>query len=190
MEKQLGKSQFEVWGQFRVSQKSVRDIHDFFREELDIHPQFLIPNLHLTIYHSRRPMPDLKEFAKGCRLCIDTLDTRFMVLAPGGENPRPYLIPGKRKVGIRIKKTSQFRSKIDEYRNLLIAHETPSVLGKRKPSTKSRNAFGARNFQPHIAILKAGSGIGRDLTKVGEAFREVIAEIYFDRFMVQKKRNY
>lgn len=135
-------------------------------------------------------MPDVEEINKTCRLSIDTLDTRFMVLAPGGENPRPNLIPAKKKVGIRIHKSSKFRDKILEYRQQFFLHETPKVLGLRKPSSKTRNAFGARSFQPHIAILKSGSGIQTDLTEVGDDFRDFVHEIHFDRFIIHKRRNF
>ncbi len=182
--------QFEVWAQFRVARKSTIGIQDFFIDEYNISPEFLIPNLHLTIYHSRRPMPDVEELNRPCHLSIDTLDTRFMVLAPGGENPRHDLIPAKKKVGIRIHKSSKFRDKIFEYRQQFFLHETPKVLGLRKPSSKTRNAFGARNFQPHIAILKSGSGIQNDLTEVGDNFRDFVQEIHFDRFVIHKRRNF
>jgi hypothetical protein len=182
--------QFEVWAQFRVAKKSVLEIEDFFVEQCKISPEFLIPNLHLTIYHSRRPMPDIEEIFKSCHLSIDTLDTRFMVLAPGGENPREELVPGKRKVGIRIHKASKFRETILKYRELFFLHETPKVLGLRRPSSKTKNAFGARNFQPHIGILKSGSGIQTDLTEIGDSFRDVVQEIHFDRFLIQKRRNF
>jgi hypothetical protein len=182
--------QFEVWAQFRVARKSVLEIHDFFCAEYKISPQFLIPNLHLTIYHSRRPMPGVEELIKSCHLSIDTLETRFMVLAPGGENPRQDLIPAEKKVGIRIHKSSKFRDKILEYRKQFFLHETPRVLGIRKPSSKSRNAFGARSFQPHIAILKSGSRITADLTGVGDNFRDFVQEIHFDKFIINKRRNF
>lgn len=182
--------QFEVWAQFRVARKSITDIQDFFIEEYNISPEFLIPNLHLTIYHSRRPMPNVEEVFKSCHLSIDTLDTRFMVLAPGGENPRTDLVPAKRKIGIRIHKSSAFRKKILEYRKEFFLHETPKVLGLRKPSSKTKNAFGARHFQPHIAILKSGSGIQTDLTEVGDNFRDFVHEIHFDKFLIHKRKNF
>jgi|688.fasta_scaffold2565882_1 hypothetical protein len=33
-------------------------------------------------------MPNVEEVFKSCYLSINTIDTRFMVLAPGCENPR------------------------------------------------------------------------------------------------------
>jgi hypothetical protein len=184
------RSQFEIWSFLRVSEKSIYEIHDFFRNEYNVSPKFILSKLHLTVYHSRRPMPNLQESDEICYHSIGTLDTRFMVLAPGGENPRPDLIPAQKKIGIRIKKDSEFRTTINEYRNLLLMHESSRVLGIRKPSSNTRNAFGARNFQPHISFLKAGSGVKKNLTEIGENFRNTIQEIYFDKFIVQKRRNF
>ena len=184
------KNQFEVWAQFKVAPKSVKDIHDFFIKEHNIHPDFLINNLHLTVYHSRRPMPDVVEMSKPCSFTLDTIESRFMVLAPGGENPRPELVPGRRKVGIRIKKSSEFMNVIMAFRKEFFLFETEEVLGKRKPSSKVRNAFGSRHFQPHITILKSGSGIQTNLTEVGDDFRDFVHEIKFDKVIVQKKRNF
>lgn len=184
------KIQFKVWAQFRVARKSELAIKDFFTNEYNISPEFLVPNLHLTIYHSRRPMTDIEEVNKSCLVSIDTLDTRFMVLAPGGENPRPTLIPAENKVGIRIHKSSKFRDKILEYRQEFFLHETPKILGLRKPSSKTRSAFGAKNFQPHITLLNLGSGIQTDLTEVGNNFRDSVHEIHFDRFIIRKRRYF
>jgi len=59
------------------------------------------------------------------------------------------------------------------------------VLGSRKPSTSRTNAFGARAFQPHMSILKSGSGIDRDLTLLGERFRRSIDCPTFDTFVIE-----
>ena len=109
-----------------------------------------------------------------------TEDTRFIVMAPGGENPRPELEPAKRKVGIRIQRKNIARPAILRLRERLLIHETPEVLGTRRRSTHSFNAFGARHFQPHMALLRPGSGIDRDLTKLGVLFRNEIKSLTFD----------
>jgi 2'-5' RNA ligase len=113
-----------------------------------------------------------------------------MVMAPGGENPRPELSPAMRKVGIRVHNKSNFRKTIDELRNELIEFETKEVLGNRIQSSRSRNAFGSKFFQPHITLLKAGSGIQDDLTEVGNLFRDCVNEITFDKFVIIKKNNF
>jgi hypothetical protein len=108
-----------------------------------------------------------------------------MVMAPGGENPRHYLVPAGSKVGIRIQRKNPARPTIHEFRNRILPYETKTVLGTRRPSDHKRNAFGARYFQPHMAILQAGSGVDRDLTKIGKLFRAEILMLRFDRFSVE-----
>jgi len=185
-----GKSQYEIWAQFCVTKRCTDEIHSFFRNEYNVAPELLVPNLHLTIYHARRPMPDLLELEQSCNLSIDTLDTRFMVLTPGGENPRSDIDPSKHKIGIRIKNSSSFKDIINQYRNLLFEHETSYVLGERRPSTKRRSAFGARYFQPHIAIIKPRNGIVTDLFEIGKNFRDCIQEIKFNKFIIYKVKNF
>jgi len=183
-------TQFEVWAYFCLSRKSEQDIHSFFTTEYNIEPDLIVRNLHLTIYHARRPMFDLQEVSKPCNFSIDTMDLRFMVMAPGGENPRPNLDPGKRKVGVRIVKSSPFRERIYEYRKESMQHETAKVLGTRKPSTNTKNAFGARHFQPHITLLRAGTFIDRDLTVLGDAFRNEIPLLHFSKYIVRKRQQF
>jgi hypothetical protein len=108
-----------------------------------------------------------------------------MVLAPGGENPRPELDPGYLKVGIRIHRSSIARGAILEFRRRLLRYETQRVLGNREPSCDRTSAFGARSFQPHMALLHAGSGIDRDLAPLGASFRCALGHLTFDRFIVE-----
>ena len=171
-----------------LSKSSENEVHNFFIKQFYIDYQFLIRNMHITVYHARRPMFSLDELETSCNHVIDTMDTRFMVLAPGGENPHPNLIPAKRKVGIRIKNGTELRTEIDNYRKLAIQHEDKTALGNRKPSTRKHNAFGSRYFQPHLSILKSGSGIKTNLTDVGEEFRDFIHELVFDKYIIQRKK--
>ena len=60
--------------------------------------------------------------------------------------------------------------------------ETPAVIGERTPTSAWINCFGARHYQPHIKLLRPGSGIERDLTKLREIFRSDMEWIDFDRF--------
>ena len=59
----------------------------------------------------------------------------------------------------------------------------------RRPSTRKRNAFGARHFQPHMTILRAGSGIDRNLKRIGDPFREALGDLLFDRFVIDVARR-
>ena len=183
------KHKFEIWCQLHLTDESQYQIRQFFEKIFYIDPKKIIHNMHLTVYHSRRPMFDLNEKIENCDLTLDTNFTRFMVMAPGGENPRPELIPAERKIGIRVQKRSKFRNCIDEYRKSILEYEDEKVLGLRKPSNRIRNAFGSRHFQPHITFLRAGSDICTDLTKVGEEFREYIHYLHFDKFEVKRTRT-
>ena len=182
----------EVWAQLWLSSSDCMRIRDLLVDENLVKPSSIIPKMHLTVYHCRRPMPGLTPLDEGAHVVIPTAGTRFMVLAPGGENPRPELEPRRCKVGIRIQRTNTARAQILDYRERLLSHETLNVLGGRPPSNMTRNAFGARSFQPHIALVRPGSRIERDLTKTGAVFRAKIDHLTLDRFtidIVRKDRN-
>ena len=175
----------EVWAQLFLSKEDCSRIHDFFVSEFDIKPRSIVRNMHITVYHARRPIPGVISMSEPTRVILAASETRFMVMAPGGENPRPELDPSKRKIGIRIHKQSNALPSILKYRDRLLSHETEQVLGRRSPSTYRRNAFGARHFQPHMAVLRAGSGVDRDLRLIGVPFREALGNLTFDRFAIE-----
>ena len=108
-----------------------------------------------------------------------------MVLAPGGENQRPELDPSKRSIGIRIRRAAGAASEIERLRARFYPHETRKVLGIRRPSTRMKNAFGARHFQPHISVIRPGSPIAGSLSSLGEALRGTIGELKLDRLVVR-----
>ena len=107
-----------------------------------------------------------------------------MVMAPGGEVPRPEFDPAYRKVGIRVQKRGSTMAAIMELHNRLIQFESEEVRGHRGPSTRNRSAFGARHFQPHMTVLEAGSGVDRDLTPIGLHFRQVLGNLTFNKFVI------
>ena len=179
----------EVWAQLWVNSSDCSRLRDLLVTEKLVKPSSIIPKMHLTVYHCRRPMPGLAPLTEEAHVVVPTAETRFMVLAPGGENPRPELEPHRCKVGIRIKKTSTSRVEIQEYRKRLLAHESPNVLGGRPPSTMTNSAFGARNFQPHIALVRSGSRLERDLTKIGAVLRANIDHLILDRFTIDIVRK-
>jgi hypothetical protein len=179
----------EVWAQLWLCSEDCTRIKDLLASANVVKRSSVLSRLHITVYHARRPMPGLNPTNESISLIVPTCETRFMVLAPGGENPRPELIPADRKVGIRIQKQSPARPDIETFRDRLLKYETRSVLGRRAPSTRVRNAFGARNFQPHMSLLRAGSGIDHDLKKVGAFFRREIGLLRFDRFSIELARK-
>jgi len=174
----------EVWAQLFLSAHDRQRIIEFAVKYFGLKPKVFVRNMHITVYYARRPMPGVTALSEPVAVVIPAADTRFMVMAPGGENPKPHLDPGKKKVGIRIHKKSNALTKIMEYRNRLIKFESVRVLGSRSPSTNWKNAFGARHFQPHMAVLFPGSGIDKDLRLMGEPFRQQIGDLTFDRFEI------
>ena len=174
----------EVWAQLLLSESDRSRIQDFLVSAVGVKPSRVVRNMHLTVYYARRPIPGVVSTVEPAGVLVPAQETRFMVMAPGGENPRPELEPGKRKVGIRIRRGTSAFALILGFRARLLEFETKAVLGKRPPSTQRRNAFGARYFQPHMALLRAGSGIDGDLTKIGKAFREVLGTLTFDTFVI------
>ena len=111
-----------------------------------------------------------------------------MVMAPGGENPRIDHDPNKRSIGIRVRRADGATRELEALRAQFYPHETTKVLGFRRPSTRMKNAFGARQFQPHITVLRPGSSVGQELTRVGEKLRKTIDEIIFDRLVVRCRK--
>lgn len=144
-------------------------------------------NFHLTVYHARREMPGITSHREPAHVKVAGGDTRFMVLAPGGENPRADILPATKNVGVRIVRSSATFGVIAEYRQRLIRHETPEVLGTRKASTLRRSAFGARSFQPHISLVWPNSRIPEDLVPIGVAFRKAFRSISFSEFIIDVK---
>lgn len=174
----------EIWAQLELCADDQHRICDFFCSEIGLKKKDVVPNMHLTVYHSRRPMPGVTQTSEQAEVVIDAVDTRFMVMAPGGENPRNDLDPKKKKIGVRLHRQSPARLEILRYRNRLLQFETREVLGRRKPSTATRNAFGAQHYQPHMTLLRQGAGIDGDLKVIGAAFREAMGRLVFDRFTI------
>jgi hypothetical protein len=179
----------EVWAQLFLCDADCARIRDFFVSEFGVKPRCLVRNMHITVYHARRPMPGVTSVSESARVVLAASETRFMVMAPGGENPRAELDPGKRKAGIRVHRQSAALPTILEFRERLLQRETEWVLGNRSPSTHKTNAFGARHFQPHMAVLRAGTGIDRDLKLIGVPFRESLGDLMFDRFVIDVVRR-
>jgi hypothetical protein len=179
------KLNFEVWAQLFLADEDSEKIRRFFIDEAGIKPKFLLKRLHMTLYHARRPLRGLPNSLDATNIVVPASDTRFMVMAPGGENPRPNLNPAQRKVGIRVQWQSAAMPAIQALRQRLIDFESPAVLGNRPRSTARTSAFGARSFQAHVGLIRAGSGIDQDLSLLGAPFRAKVGDLRFDRFLIE-----
>ena len=182
--------QTEVYALLKVSEEGEKQIADWLLNEIQVPQKSIYRRMHLTVYYSRRSLPHLQPTRETVNLCAETSETRFMVLAPGGENPRKELVPRNRSVGIRLTRRSSAISQIQELRKRVYSYETKQVTENRKPTTAWTNCFGARHFQPHIKLLFPGSGVPDDLSVLGKRFRFDIVTIKFDRFeIVIRKHN-
>lgn len=175
----------EIWAKLSLSQGDQDRVREFLVKKCGLKARAVVQRMHLTVYHSRRPMRGVESTSERAAVSVPVADTRFMVMTPGGENPRPGIDPMHSKVGIRIHKQSAARPQIYAYRQRLLDLETPIVLGARMPSTLRRSAFGARTFQPHMTLLRPGSGISRDLSSIGVLFRQFFDFLMFDEFSIE-----
>ena len=141
--------------------------------------------MHLTVYHARRWLQGLEPGRRDVKNIAPSCETRFMVLAPGGENPRRDLEPKRRSVGVRLTRRNACIDEILQLRRACYKHETPEVVGRRDATTDWKNCFGARHYQPHVKLLNPGSEINRDLRPLGDAFRAAIKTLEFGAYEVK-----
>ena len=177
--------EYEVYAILWVTRTCEERIARFLLNKCDIPQGAIQRGLHLTVYYARRPLPSLVEESRRVHINANVDETRFMVLAPGGENPRPDLEPSRGSVAIRLTRRNQAIAEIQRLRKSVYQLETNEVVGNRTATTAWRNCFGARHYQPHIKLLRPGSGIKRDLTEIGMIFRSDIEQIEFGKFQIQ-----
>ena len=177
-----------VYAMLWVSPRSVAQISEFLVSE-GIPEAAIDRRMHLTVYYASRLLPGLSRDKQTRRVQIeaDVLETRFMPLVPGGENPRPDIDPASKSVGIRLTRRNQAIDDIQALRREMCELETPEMVGKRQRSTAWKSCFGAKKYQPHILFLRRGSGIDRDLRPIGTAFRSHIQKIEFNKYKVITK---
>lgn len=185
----MKKATYEVYALLHVSKECEAKIFNVLRLNCGIREKFIRRGLHLTVYHARRRLPGLVEERRSAHIVADVLETRFMAIAPGGENPRPGIVPGHRPVAIRLTKRNGAIDPIQRLRSEIRRLETKEVRGSRKPSTEWTNCFGARRYQPHITLISSGSNVGDDLTVLGKAFRAELDRIEFDTFQTLCRRS-
>ena len=181
---------YEVNAILMVSKQSEQAILDTLSRNCGILRRVLHSSLHLTVYHGRRHLPGLADEDRAVRIVAAVVESRFMVMAPGGENPKPGIDPRQRSIGIRLTKRNLAIEAIQELRAQVYQFETPQIVGRRAPTTAWNNCFGARHYQPHITLIRPGHKVDRDLTTLGADFRAELQEIEFDRFkIVQRARS-
>jgi hypothetical protein len=168
-----------------LSHGSENQIRNFLANDCAVPQENIQRGMHLTLYHGKRRMPGLKISTSYVTIEVNTEETRFMVLAPGGENPRADQVPSSRSVGIRLTKRNTAIDEILKLRRSVYKFEPVFDKAFRKNTTDWKNAFGAKNFQPHIKLFNPGTKIDDDLTKLGDLFRKNIREIEFSKAVLK-----
>ena len=156
-------------------------------EEAGLHSESLESSFHLTVYHARRFIRGLRPVRRTVSIACDLAETRTMVLAPGGENPRPGLVPSRRSLALRLTRRNVAVPEIQALRAGFLRMETPEVLGARARSSRSRNAFGARSYQPHLKVCRPGNGAPLNLRVLGDRLRAQLDVIRFSVYEVQRR---
>ncbi len=183
------KHRHRVFGILYLSAESARELRRVLVGKLGVPDHAVKPNLHLTVYESRRRLEGLEPFSKHVRIEVQSNDLRFMAVAPGGENPRPELDPASRPLALRIRRASAAYSEIQQCRSQFLALETPEVLSGRSPSGPRRSAFGSHHYQPHITVCSRDHGLTGDLRPYGEILRTSLRSVRFNRLVCRVHDN-
>lgn len=180
-------TKYEVRGLLWVTKEGEKKIRRFLLDQ-DIPEQFIVHGLHLTVYYGRSALPGIKAESRPVKVIANTSETRLMPMTLGGESPRPDVDPNKHRIGLRLRKSNRAIGQIQDFRAGYYEREQMIMSEICKPTKAWTSAYGVPRYQPHITILKAGSGIDSDLTKLGAAFRREIEEIEFGR--LETKENH
>ena len=108
-----------------------------------------------------------------------------MVLVPGGENPRAGVIPSRHSLALRLTTRNVAVPEIQALRAEITQMQTDDVLGARAGSTRRRNAFGARHYQPHLKLCGPNNGAPQNLTEFGEPIRASLDVVRFSYYEVR-----
>ena len=154
-------------------------------EEAGLHSESLESSFHLTVYHARRFIHGLRPVRRTVSIECDLAETRTMVLVPGGENLRRGVIPSQHSLALRLTTRNVAVPQIQALRAELTEMETDGVLGARAGSTRRRNAFGARHYQPHLKICGSHNGAPQNLTESGKHLRASLDVVRFSYYEVR-----
>jgi len=175
----------KLFALLHLSDESQDKIASFFIDNYEVSAEAILRDMHLTFYYGELHAPVALTGNTPVSISLDLQSTRFMLMKPGGEIKQAHLIPCKQKIGIRIQASADIIPEIRQLRSQFTELETPQILGNWKPSSNKHNAFGARNFQPHITLLRQNNNIPDDLSNIGIAFRETIQQINFSHYSVR-----
>ena len=179
---------YSLYSLLWIDRESEKEISDVLKYKCGVDEEHIQRRMHLTIYHSRRRLIDVKRSKSYEIIKADVKETRFMVLAPGGENPRKNINVNKSPVGIRLTRRNIAMPRLLQLRRSFYKYENERVLRNRRHKTSDKkNAFGSNHFQPHILMIRPGNRINVNLTDIGKIFREELKYIYFNKFEIKDR---
>jgi hypothetical protein len=91
-----------LWAFLFLCENDCIRIREFFACDWDIDRRFVLREMHISVYHAQREMPGVASIVEPVRIILPAAETRFMTFAPGGVEATPEIIPGEKKVGIRV----------------------------------------------------------------------------------------
>lgn len=181
---ETAKPQHQVWALAYLDESSERGLRSFFASRMEVVSRRIKRDLHLSVYHARRPLPGALTSERAIDFTLPVSELRLMPMTPGGENPRDDIDPTTANIGLRVRRGAA-RLPIESLRAEFYPLETLQVLGRRAPSIHKASAFGARMYQPHITVLRAGGVTQRNLQPLGDALRATTDTLRFDRFHIE-----
>jgi hypothetical protein len=180
------KPQHSLYVKAEMSEISRRKLIDFLRGNDLIKNEKILDSFHITIY-----LAEFKTIYRGneirpISLRVPIEETRLMVMAPGGENPRPDIDPMRCAIGARIRRGAA-REYIYDLRREFYHVEDSIYFGRRKKSSNTHNAYGAKIFQPHFTMTESAALIEDNLRDIGEKMRSEIKYVSFDKMYVNAR---
>jgi hypothetical protein len=95
----------EIWAQLCLCEKDHARIRDFLVSEFGIKPRYIVKNMHITVYHARRPMPGVSSVREPARVKLAAAETRFMVMAP-------VRVPGATWIRLSVRSASGYIGRV------------------------------------------------------------------------------
>lgn len=155
---------------------------------IGINESSFILHPHITIYYAETEVRLQPAFNQICDIHIEAEFLRFMVMVPGGENFSDTIIPKNHKIGLRIQRQANAMQDIYALRKEWMDQERQK-MNLDQYSGYRRSAFGAPHYQPHLTILSAQNGISDILRPYGDALREQVGALHFDRYILIERQT-
>ena len=180
---------FEIFALLTVSKSCETELREFFCS-WGVPEESVQSDMHLTVYHGQRPKPlsNQDRRTRHLHIQLNVSETRFMLLVPGGESKQSNRMPANEPVGIRLTRRNIAIEEIQNLRSEMIAIESMEGMSGRGRSSRWKNAFGSKHFQPHIKLLRPGNGLDEDLTKLATVFRSEFTTLDFDTLKINQRR--